>query len=74
MLLKSGNRAFVNAYKQKWNEIKDIVYPTYLKLVEDFINSSESKAWNSQLSDLKDNIDSWFQERVEFINREIENL
>lgn len=74
MLLESSNRAFVNAYKQKWDEIKDIVYPTYLKLVEDFINSSESKAWTSLLIDLKDNIDSWFQERVEFINREIENL
>lgn len=86
-LLNNGrDRSFANAYRAKWNEVKDSLYDTIRQRLEAFAASEEGEAyeramirdmqrWGWHPTPLKPLIDqaiAWFEERRVWLDKAIE--
>lgn len=87
-LLNNKNKAFVKAYKQKWNETKDIIPQQIINYIKSFAESEEGKAlqksreyytkrWDKELTtvdeDVAEMID-WFENHIPLLDIAISNI
>ena len=86
-LLDNSNKAFLNAYRQLWNEKKDSIYDHLVTFLSSYPDSDEGKAlqlsineynkrWGSTYDTLIENagdIMAWLDEHWTFLENEINN-
>lgn len=82
---KSPEKAFVRAFVDKWEEVKDSVAHEVLAALKDFAHSDEGKAldrsltydaarWNSTLTDVAASVkksEDWFGQRMDWLDEAI---
>lgn len=87
-LFNSSNRAFVKAYKQKWNEIKDKLPQQIIQFVQAFAESEEGKAlqtsreyytqrWDKELTTVEEDVNKlidWFGGHLPLLDKAIASL
>lgn len=88
-LLNNGrDRSFANAYKKKWNEVKDTLFDTVIQRLESFVESEEGQAyeramiqdckkWGWSPPDLRQLInkaEAWFENRKKWLETAIEGM
>jgi hypothetical protein len=87
-LLNNSNKTFVNAYKKRWEEIKDIVPQQIINYIKTFAESEEGKAlqlsreyytkrWNKPLTTVNEDVTQmieWFNEHVPLLNIAIQEI
>lgn len=87
-LFNSNNKAFVKAYKQKWNEIKDELPQQIIQFVQAYAESEEGKAlqtsreyytqrWNKELTTVEEDVNKlidWFEGHLPLLDMAITNI
>lgn len=87
-LFNSDNKAFVKAYKQKWNEVKENVPQQIVQYVQTFAESAEGRAlqtsreyysqrWNKELTTVAEDVSelvAWFEEHLPLLEVAIANI
>lgn len=87
-LFNSSNKAFVKAYKQKWNEIKDELPMKIIQFIQTYAESEEGKAlqtsreyyaqrWNKELTTVEEDVNElidWFEGHLPLLDMAITNI
>ena len=87
-LFNNANKAFVRAYKQKWNEVKDNIPQQIIEYVQAFSESEEGKAlqasreyharlWNKELNTVEEDVNKlidWFEGHLPLLDKAITSI
>lgn len=87
-LFNNQNKTFAHTYKQKWEEVKNIIPQQIIDYVKEFAESEEGKAlqksreyyskrWNYDLATIDENVEemnNWFQEHIPLLDIAINNI
>lgn len=87
-LFNNQNKSFVQAYKQKWEAVKNTIPQQIIDYVKTFANSEEGKAlqtsreyytqrWNYDLETIDENVEEmvqWFEEHIPLLDAAINNI
>ena len=87
-LLNNKNKTFLHTYKEKWEEVKNIIPQQIIQFITDFANSEEgialqisreyyTKRWNKQLNTVEEDVNAmidWFTYHIPLLNTAIENI
>ena len=87
-LLDNKNRAFIEAYKQKWDEIKNTIPQQIIDYIKAYAESKEGKAlqksreyytkrWNKQLTTVDEDVTEmidWFENHIPLLDIAIQNI
>lgn len=87
-LFNNANKSFIEAYKQKWSEVKDNIPQQMIQYVQTFAGSEEgralqasreyySKRWNAKVATVDEdanNLTQWFETHIPLLDTTINNL
>ena len=87
-LFNNANKSFIEAYKQKWSEVKDNIPQQMIQYVQAFAGSEEgralqasreyySKRWNAKVATVDEdanNLTQWFETHIPLLDTTINNL